>query len=278
MAAGTWSRPIGLRSVRAWLAGKTAGFGQSRSGVWYGRFYRNAIRSPGGAIDENRRVRIRRDAGEWVRTRMRYSAAAVLALLCGIFGLLAGVVLSGLIGWQSLLLPTLCLSAAAVFLARRFEQDGFARLLKGVVAERSIGGLAEYALTAQGCAVAHSVTKVSEIGDIDHLIATPGCLWVVETKYGSVPKEHFSEVLRRLRINLQAVCRWVPSGVEVKGCLVFATVSELPQKRLYEDGKVELFDAESLVCTLRRASAKSAIKADISLARRVWALAGGELA
>ena len=144
---------------------------------------------------------------------MRYSAAAVLALLSGISGLLLGVVLSGLIGWQALLLPTLCLAATAVVLARRYEQGGFARLLKGVAAERSIGSLTEYALTARGCAVAHSVTKIAEIGDIDHLVATPGCLWVVETKYGKVPKDHFPEVLRRIHVNLQAVRRWAPSGV-----------------------------------------------------------------
>ena len=278
MAASIWSSSVGLRTVRGWVTAKTASFGRSDSGVWYGRFYHNAIRGSGGAIDEKRRLRIRRDAGEWVRTQMRYSAAAVLTLLSGIFGLLAGVVLSGLIGWQSLVLPTLCLTAAAVFLARRFEQGGFARLLKGVAAERSIGGLAEYALTAQGCAVAHSVTKISEIGDIDHLFATPGCLWVVETKYGMVPKEHFSEVLRRLRVNLQSVGRWAPSGVEVNGCLVFATISELPQKRLYENGQIEVFDPETLVCKLRRAAAEPSSGADVSLARRVWALAGGRLA
>ena len=278
MATGIWNLPVDLRSVRTWLTGKTAGIGQLRSGVWYGRFYRNAIQGPGAAIDENGRVRIRRDAGEWVRTQMRYSAAAVLALLSGIFGLLAGVVLSGLIGWQSLLLPTLCLAAAAVVRARRYEQGGFARLLKGVAAERSIGGLAEYALTARGCAVAHSVTRIAEIGDIDHLVATPGCLWVVETKYGKIPRDRFPEVLRRLRVNLEAVRRWAPSGVEVKGCLVLATARKLPHKRLYENGQVEVFGPKSLVCKLLGASATPANEADLSTAKRVWALASGELA
>ena len=50
-------------------------------------------------------------------------------------------------------------------------------------AERNVGGLIEYGITAPGCAIAHSVTEIAEIGDIDHLVATPGCLWVVETKY-----------------------------------------------------------------------------------------------
>ena len=237
------------------------------------------FRSPGAAIGENGRVRVRRDAGEWIRTQMRYSAAAVLALLSGIFGVVvAGVVLSGLIGWQALLLPTLCLAATAVVLARRYEQGGFARLLKGVAAERSIGSLTEYALTARGCAVAHSVTKIAEIGDIDHLVATPGCLWVVETKYGKIPRDRFPEVLRRLRVNLEAVRRWAPSGVEVKGCLVLATARKLPHKRLYENGQVEVFGPKSLVCKLLGASATPANEADLSTAKRVWALASGELA
>ena len=59
---------------------------------------------------------------------------------------------------------------------------------------------------------------------------------------------------------------------------MLATVSELPRKRLYENGQIEVFDPESLVCKFRRTSAKPAGKANMSTATRVWAMAGGELA
>lgn len=49
--------------------------------------------------------------------------------------------------------------------------------------ERFLDGLTECAITAPGCAVAHSVAKIADIGDIDHLVVTPGVLLVVETKY-----------------------------------------------------------------------------------------------
>ena len=161
---------------------------------------------------------------------------------------------------------------------RRYEKGGFCRLLKGAAAERNVGGSIEYALTAPGCAIAHSVTAVAEIGDIDHLVATPNCLWVVETKYRMVPKDLFREVLRRLRVNLEAVRRRAPTGVEVRGCLVLATGNGLPHKRLYENGQVEVFDPKSLVRELKRESVKPAGKADLLTARRVWELVSGELA
>ena len=163
---------------------------------------------------------------------------------------------------------------AIPLLVRRFVTNGLGRLLKGAAAERNVGGLMEYGITAPGCAIAHSVTEIAEVGDIDHLVATPGCLWVVETKYGKVPKERFREVLRRLRANQDAVRRWASTGTEVRACLVLATEDGPRRKRLYENGQVELFDPKSLVCELRRKSANPASSADLLTARRVWALAG----
>ena len=93
-----------------------------------------------------------------------------------------------------------------------------------------------------------------------------------------VPKDRFPEVLRRIRVNLEAVRRWAAPGVEVRGCLVLATEKELPRKRLYEDGQVEVFDPRSLVRKLKEESAKQVGNGDVLTARRVWKLAGGESA
>ena len=277
MAYAFISPTRGFRSFRARMRGSKPGIGNYGSQVWYSRFYRSGIGVPGGAMDKTGGIRVRRDAGEWVRTRMRYSAAVVLAVLSGIVGLLAGVVLSGVFGWQSVMLPALCLAALAILVVRRYEKGGFSRLLKGTAAERNVGGSIEYALTTPGCAVAHSVTEIADIGDIDHLVATPSCLWVVETKYRKVPNERFAEVLRRIRVNLEAVRRWAPPGTDVRGCLVLATENGLPRKRMYENGQVEVFNPKSLVRELKRESMMPTSKENVVTARRVWELAGGKL-
>ena len=252
--------------------------GHTGSRDWYGRLVRSGIAGLGGTMNETGGIRVRRDAGDWVRTRVRTSAFVIAAMLTGIVGMLAGILLASVVGWQSATWAVLCVAGAAILWVRRYEKGGFSRLLKGAAAERNVGGSIEYAITAPGCAVAHSVTEIARIGDIDHLVATPNCLWVVETKYRMVPRDRFPEVLRRIRVNLEAVRRWAPPGVEVRGCLVLATEKELPRKRLYEDGQVEVFDPKSLVRKLKEESTRQADKGDVLTARRVWKLAGGESA
>ena len=267
---GTRVVPLPARKRMPWT-------GHTGSRVWSGRLVRSGIAGLGGTMNETGGIRVRRDAGDWVRTRVRTSGLVVVALVFGMLGLLVGIGLAGFVGWRLVALPVMCLVAAVVLLVRRYERGGFSHLLKGAAAERSVGGSIEYAITAPGCAVAHSVTEIARIGDIDHLVATPNCLWVVETKYRMVPRDRFREVLRRMRVNLEAVRRWAPPGVEVRGCLVLATEKELPRKRLYEDGQVEVFDPKSLVRKLKEESTRQAGKEDLLTARRVWKLAGGEL-
>ena len=67
-------------------------------------------------------------------------------------------------------------------------------------------------------------------------MATPLRLWSIETKYASVPREHFPEVLRRIAENTTAVRNWVPPGTPVRGCLVLAKCSA-PKRRTYDYGK-----------------------------------------
>ena len=245
MANGVENPTRGTRVIRMPTRGRMPWTGHTGSRDWYGRLVRSGIAGLGGTMNETGGIRVRRDAGDWVRTRVRTSGLVVVALVSGMSGLLVGIGLAGFVGWRLVALPAMCLVAAVVLLARRYERGGFSRLLKGAAAERNVGGSIEYAITAPGCAVAHSVTEIARIGDIDHLVATPNCLWVVETKYRMVPRDRFAEVLRRIRVNLEAVRRWAPPGVEVRGCLVLATEKELPRKRLYEEGQVEVWGANS---------------------------------
>ena len=278
MANGVENPTRGTRVVPLPARKRVPWTGHWGSRDWTGRLVRSGIAGLGGTMNETGGIRVRRDAGDWVRTRVRTSGLVVVALLAGLLGLVVGIGLAGFVGWRLVALPVMCLVAAVVLLVRRYERGGFSRLLKGAAAERNVGGSIEYAITARGCAVAHSVTEIARIGDIDHLVATPNRLWVVETKYRMVPRDRFSEVLRRIRVNLEAVRRWAPPGVEVRGCLVLTTGKDLPRKRLYEDGQVEVFDPKSLVRKLKEESAKQAGNEDVLTARRVWKLAGGESA
>ena len=76
-------------------------------------------------------IRVRRDAGDWVRTRVRTSGLVVVALVSGLSGLLVGIGLAGFVGWRLVALPAMCLVAAVILLVRRYERGGFSHLLKG---------------------------------------------------------------------------------------------------------------------------------------------------
>ena len=94
----------------------------------------------------------------------------------------------------------------------------------------------EHALTAPDCAAAHSVTSIARIGDIDHLVATPVRLWVIETRYRPIPREQFPEVLQRIADNTTAVWQWAPAGTPVRGCLVLAN-DPRPRRKTFDYGK-----------------------------------------
>ena len=256
---------------------RLSGTSSNGSRASYGRFNRRGMSELRQTMSGTGGIRVRREAGEWLRTRMVSSAIRVVAVCSGALGLLAGVALAGVAGWRSVALPVLCVVGATVYLTRRLETRGFNRLFKGAAAERDVGGSIEYALTAPGCAIAHSVTAIAAIGDIDHLAATPGTLWVVETKYRMVPRDRFREVLRRIVVNVEAVRRWAPIGVSVRGCLVLAAETDLPLKRLYDNGQVEVFDPRTLAGKLNQESNRRASDEDLSIARRVWELSGEEL-
>ena len=243
----------------------------------YARHQREDAFRSGRIAAETTGVRLRREAGQWVRARLRGSAQAMLAIRSGIAGLALGVGLAGMMGWPAAIALVAVLAAMEALRMRCYGRDRFRCLLKGAVAERFVGGLTECAIAAPGCAVAHSVTKISVIGDIDHLVTTPGTLWVVETKYRKVPNGRFAEVLRRISVNAAAVRRWAPPGVSIRGCLVLATANGPPHKRMYEDGRVEVFDPKSLARRLNCESTRQAGEKDLMLAKRVWALAGEEL-
>ena len=224
---------------------------------------------------------LKRNPGEWLRERI--VDRVVQAGLHGMVGL-GWMLGAGFVLWVtrgpgpvpewmvwSMPLPGAVFLGAALFTAKRGWR--LADMRKGARAEARVGQAIEYALTERRCAVAHHVEGVASIGDIDHLVATPRGLWVIETKHGRVPERHFPETLRRIAANVAGVRDWAP-GLPVTGCLVFANEPERRPKSTYRHGPetIRCFASpEALMRELREEACAEG--GDAPIARKVWGLA-----
>ena len=227
---------------------------------------------------------MKRNPGAWLRERL-LDRSIVIALLvvmgigwlCGA-GLALWVVfgarlLSEAMAWL-VLLPGVGLLGMGLYSAKRGWR--LRDMRKGARAEEMIGEAIEYALTRDACAVAHHVEGIARVGDVDHLVATPRGLWVIETKHRRVPKSQFAETLQRIAVNVEGVRAWAGPGTRVVGCLVFANEEKPPQPS-YVHGKetIRAFaDRRALMRELRKEARGTGDSLD--LARRVWKL--GKLA
>ena len=145
---------------------------------------------------------------------------------------------------------------------------------KGAHSEVRIGAAIEDALTQPSCAIAHGVMDIAREGDIDHLIATPQRIWVIESKYGRLPHREFAKTLRRIVVNVNAVSEWQPD-VEVVGCLVFGGDSKVKAQSTYtRDGRQILCfkDLKFLAQQLRMEAGEERTVPE-GVARKVWSLA-----
>ena len=234
----------------------------------------------GGVQDGSTRERMKRNPGEWLRDRILgrnlevalYVTAGTAWLGGAAAGLWAGFGARVLEQWASLLvvLPGVAFLGAALTLAGRGWR--LPDMRKGARAEETIGQAIEYALTRDSCAVAHHVEEIARIGDIDHLVATPQGLWVIETKHGRVPRSEFAETLRRIAANVEGVREWAPD-TRVTGCLVFASEQQRLPKAAYEHGKETIRAFANRTSLMRALRREARGKGDsLDLARRVWKL------
>ena len=168
--------------------------------------------------------------------------------------------------------------AGAVFVAagtwKAFRGWRLRDMRTGARTEERVGEAIEYALTRPGCAVAHGVTVIAREGDIDHLVAPPARLWVLETKSGRLPPAVFAKTLQRIARNVEAVRSWEPE-VDVRGALVSGGAAPVKAQATYRSGSetISCFgDRESLIRQLRgEADAEGSLRTGI--VRRVWELA-----
>ena len=214
-----------------------------------------------------------RQPGQWLRGKLDRRNRTIIVV--------AALLLGALIGQQlQLRAPGAAmiaiLAAFWIFVAAALRvvfggRWGSLGIERGLASEMSVGQAIEDAIRAPGCAVAHGVmeTAITKEGDIDHLVATPAGLWVVETKTRRVPKQDFPKVLERLAANAAAVRRWAPRGVDVRACLAFAAGEAFGERSYREGGeRIAAMDRKSLTAALRR-EARGSAAGNRDLARRV---------
>ena len=211
----------------------------------------------------------RRSAAAWLRQRVMGRYLGLLIPTCVGGGVLVGALL---VPW----LPQLhwAVGAAVVVVGGfwlLYGRRSLSNLEKGLDAEYRIGQVIEYALVPRECAVAHGVTEIAAVGDIDHLVGVRRGLWVIETKVRAVPQERFPAVLDRIAANVHAVEAWA-GDVPVHGCL--ALLVPFRGKRDYEaaDGTPVVVHDEQSLRDMLRAEAGEDGPVGRELARRVWEL------
>ena len=222
---------------------------------------------------------MRRNAGSFVRKKfIRLSLWGMAGA-----GILIGLAIGLLFYSVKELLGTFwgiaayTVTAAAVYVAVRILDRPSYRwnienLRKGVVAETRVGQIIEYAITAQNCAVAHSVTAIAKVGDIDHLVATPVGIWVIETKFQRVPSQSFPDVLSRIAANTDSVRQWAPAVTPVRGCLVLANETEI-KRRNYSHGKEKITAfTQALLMRELRLEAREKRSLDERITKNIWKL------
>lgn len=149
-------------------------------------------------------------------------------------------------------------------------------LKKGHLTETQVGDALEYAVTAPGCAVAHDVMDIAKAGNIDHIVATPLRVWVVETKSSRIPKKEFARALEQIAANVKAVRNWAPPQTEVRGCLVIDAEGASQRSSPYESRGENIWkeSRKSLTDKLKKEirEARSPNQEAKKLARKVWEL------
>ena len=179
--------------------------------------------------------------------------------------------------WMVLLLGVVLISVLVIALAKDKDIDDgtwpIQDMAKGADAEEAVGQLIEYVLMREGCAVAHHVEEIARYGDIDHLVATPTGLWVIETKSSRIPESEFRKTLQLIKANVEAVQRWAPN-VQVTGCLVFGGSKKVKAKDSYIEQGVQIrcYSEPSELMLQLRAEAR-ADSGTSAVSKKVWSLA-----
>ena len=227
-------------------------------------------------------------AGAFVRRRRVVFALGMMVVLGVLLGLVVGPLAYQFLAWWfgDRLFGVFwggvwttgigVLVLGVLWIIRRCVEEGrYSRLEKGEDAEVRAGQAIGWAITAPNCAVAHSVTEIARVGDIDHLVATPVRVWVIETKYKKVPPKKLPEVLDRLADNLKGVRDWAYPGTPIRACLVLAHGPATRKKHYDAKGEAIVVHTPRSLAKELKVEAVRELKLDKWVAGQVWKLGMG---
>ena len=228
---------------------------------------------------------MRRNAGSFIRRKLDRLSMLGVAGAAMAMGLGIGLIFYGLFplwigfywGAAAYIVTAVALLSVVRLMERPSYRWNFDNLRKGEDAETRVGQIIEYAITGENCAVAHSVTEIAKVGDIDHIVATPKSIWVIEAKYKRVPTKYFPEVLSRIAANTVAVREWARDRCRtapppVRGCLVLAYENKIGRRNYpVREEKIAVFTADGLGRKMRL-EARGRRSLDERIAKDIWKL------
>ena len=187
----------------------------------------------------------RREPGAFTRRRWNQKIFLSMAGVGMTIGYLGSPYLDKLIimtlGAEWIWVIRVTLPVIAVIVLERCLNKWDKSWLAGHIAERMVGDCINTVLTRKGYAVAHGATS-KKGGDIDHLIATPAILWIVETKLHRVKKKYFGETLDTLRQKYKSLEQHWGEKVPVKLVLVVTDNKGMKLKDQYiDDGEEDVW-------------------------------------
>jgi len=223
---------------------------------------------------------MRRFAGSWVRSQALSRLHLLIAASAGVAGFGLHVLFAYAVevslgpAWiATTSIAALALAVLPLLIGwRSTERGDIANWLKGADSERNVGQVIEYAITAPHCAVAHSVTELTGAGDIDHLVATPVGLWVVETKHRRLPRKMFLRTLSTIARKVKEVRAWAPPDTPVRGCLVLDNPEGAMQRRRQASGETIFVHSTGSLAKALVEEAGAYPGVSPKLAKSVWQL------
>ena len=225
----------------------------------------------------------KRNPGEWLRSNiLERLLSGSLFTMMGVTWLCA-VALTWFVRFQdvtpnawnllSISLPGVILLLAALIFARRIRRGWKTTdMRKGARSEARIGHVIEYAISHETCAVAHNVMGISKKADIDHLVATPRGLWVIETKSKRHSDTEDSK-LNALAAKVKDVRSWAPPGTATSGCLVYVEdAGPANDSELHVNGEsIRKFANQKALARVLRTEVQEE-GGSIPLAKKIWGL------
>ena len=147
---------------------------------------------------------------------------------------------------------------------------GRATWRKGLAAETLIGKRIEAAITVPNHAVAHNVQMKADgqIGDIDHPLATPEGIVVVESKFKDLPQENFKQARNRLASTIKEVRAWAPEGTAVRGAIVFMHLNHDQREYPTQGEDIRVYDSETFTKEIWSKIAAGTTLSHVGMVRR----------